>query len=903
MDGKLQSPGTWQRYKLGQARVTDWLKQTASKFTPSLTPPDASESSGSSTRTRNPKLDSAAHKVHWSELEHMAQTIANNSKPEEIPWDPILVLRDVVALRKKSARFYSKTTDQDKTGRLKLSNQQHEHIIKVLEKVLSVLESAVSGVRPKQKEEPRRAGDGLDMKLLDNMFNLLHFQKPGKPAKTPRQKTPEAEDVDPEQSESESESDVEEAPKSNTPGRKQAKKASKKGKGSKGKKGKKASKPKGGAKKSSKAEDNSWVDRFSVGRNPDEVDGEELDYHMLIYCFFDDFNVIRNYVNERWADYFYNKSVSLNTLAVITNAAAELFRNMENELLYILRDNGLSNLCTYDAMMEFLLNEVGILHVDYDDKPALKEEQDEKVWREEYDWLAWSAYQGIKEVFDITPPGKIPMIPPSARPRPEYGPITGDDFVDFNNICIFNLLTEIAAVHSMKNMQEQPPVIPGQPEMELDFEKMLELRKYTSHFVFSLQLYLDIRNIIDAQVEVAFEQLQETGKVVTQCTRMSINTCDTVFKSYWRNLAKRDIKFMECYIFHDFTLANKKLIADCNGLDVEDGLPSYELFRCEPVWPALLDFRTKLQATIMSICLLSRTPAPLWSGVLYTIAKRDYADMPSWPEFDKFLAFHGTDLLGFQTPVTSELKASDVLVKHTTISKGKLYHIWGDLLKKTDRVAKFHERYGENIVWERGNVDYIAHITRHRLGLPVDSNVSPFGIPQKFAKLEQATGEEKTKDMLQRIQRVGNMRHVEVLQILDQVVESIVHGEFAINYYKLDWEIQNFAVFLRETLSEEGLLGKPDGSVDTYLASDDNDVLLGEVIRSAISRSAEQKCVSRVSDEVRNRVDVNDYDYLYKKFMETKDGMGRIHNEDYGGDQEWTDDDEDGEMESYDRGS
>lgn len=364
MDGKLQSPSTWQRYKLGQAWVTDWLKQTASKFTPSPTPPDASEGNGSSAGTRKLKLDAASDKVHWSELEHMAQTIANNSKPEEIPWHPILVLRDVVALRKKSARSYSKTADQDNTGRLKLSNQQHEHIIKVLEKVLSVLESAVSGVRPKQKEEPRRAGDRLDMKLLDNMFNLLQFQKPGKHTKMPKSEAPEAEDVDPEQSESEYKSDVEEAPTSSTPGLKQAKKASKKGKSGKGKKGKKASKPKGGAKKSSKAEDNTWVDRFSVGRSPEEVDGEELDYHMLIYCFFEDFNVIRNYVNERWADYFYDKSVSLNTLAVITNAAAELFRNMENELLYILRDNGLSNLCTYDAMMEFLLNEVGILHVD-----------------------------------------------------------------------------------------------------------------------------------------------------------------------------------------------------------------------------------------------------------------------------------------------------------------------------------------------------------------------------------------------------------------------------------------------------------------------------------------------------------------------------------------------------------
>ncbi|KAI8235343.1 hypothetical protein K4K57_004737 [Colletotrichum sp. SAR 10_99] len=352
------SPSTWQRYKLGQARVTDWLKQTASKFTPSPTPPDASEGNGSSAGTRKPKLDAASDKVHWSELEHMAETIANNSKPEEIPWDPIL------------------TADKDKTGKLKLSNQQHEHIIKVLEKVLSVLESAVSGVRPKQKEEPRRAGDRLDMKLLDNMFNFLQFQKPGKSTKTPKPKAPEAGEVDPEQSESESDSEEEEeeAPKAKAPGRKPVKKAQKKGKGGKGKKGKKASKPKGGAKKSGRGGDSDCVDRFSVGRDPDDVDNEDLDYYMLIYCFFEDFNTIRNHIAERRADYFYDKSVSLNTLAVITNAAAELFRSMERELLTILRENGLSKLGTYDAMMEMLFFEYGMEHVDYDDKPATKEE-------------------------------------------------------------------------------------------------------------------------------------------------------------------------------------------------------------------------------------------------------------------------------------------------------------------------------------------------------------------------------------------------------------------------------------------------------------------------------------------------------------------------------------------------
>ncbi|KAK2772665.1 hypothetical protein CKAH01_13864 [Colletotrichum kahawae] len=765
MDGKLQSPSTWQRYKLGQARVTDWLKQTACNFVPSPTPPDASEGNGSSTSTKKPKLDSASDKVHWSELEHMAETIANNSKPEEIPWDPILVLRDVVALRKKSARFHSKKAEEDKTGKLKISNQQHDHIIKVLEKVLNVLESAVSGGRPKEKEEPRRAGDHLDMKLLDNMFNLLQFEKPGKPVKTPKLKAPEEEE--------------EGAPKAKAPGRKPAKKAQKKGKGGKGKKSKKASKHKGGAKKSGTGGDSDWVDRFSVDKNPDEDDDEELDHYVLIYCFFEDFNTIRNYVAERWADYFYDKSVSLNTLAVITNAAAELFRNMEIELCDILDDDYLS----YEAMMELLFYEYGIDHVDYNDQPDSKDEQHEKDWREEADWLAYSTYVCVKNFLENMPLGNIPVIPPSSRVQPMYSLITSADFVIFNGLCILNLF----------------------PEIE--------------------EFYLDIRNILDDNVEDALIELQKTGMAITEAKRIVIH---------------------------------------------EPLLP-WELFRNEPVWPALLDFRTKLQSTVLSIRLLTRTPEPLWSGTLYTIAKRDYPGLPAWPEFDKFLALHGTDLLGLNAPAADDLKAADVLVKHLTMSNSKRFRLWGDLVKEIDRVIKFHERYVEVNKNEHEDMDYIAHIVRHHLGLPVDSKVSPFGIPQEFAQSEEATGEEmaqdKTQDMLRRIQRVGNMRHVEILEILDQTVESITQNEFAINYYKLDWEVQNFVAFLREEMAEKGLLAVPNRHVCTYLSSQDKDVLLGEVIKAAITRSAEQPSISRVSDHLRKGLHREFFDYKYEQLI------------------------------------
>lgn len=326
---------------------------------------------------------------------------------------------------------------------------------------------------------------------------------------------------------------------------------------------------------------------------------------------------------------------------------------------------------------------------------------------------------------------------------------------------------------------------------------------------------------------------------------------------------------MDRYIFKDFTLNDKTRRAKRIG--IHEPLLPWELFRNEPVWPALLDFRTKLQSTVLSIRLLTRTPEPLWSGTLYTIAKRDYPGLPAWPEFDKFLALHGTDLLGLNAPAADDLKAADVLVKHLTMSNSKRFRLWGDLVKEIDRVIKFHERYVEVNKNEHEDMDYIAHIVRHHLGLPVDSKVSPFGIPQEFAQSEEATGEEmaqdKTQDMLRRIQRVGNMRHVEILEILDQTVESITQNEFAINDYKLDWEVQNFVAFLREEMAEKGLLAVPNRHVCTYLSSQDKDVLLGEVIKAAITRSAEQPSISRVLDHLRKGLDREFFDYKYEQLI------------------------------------
>ena len=133
--------GTWQRYKLGQKQWTQWLAQTADKIR---------RGGGSAKEPTDPAVAQprsnaafAAATMHWSQLEVLAQFVIDNLAPEEIPASSVSILRDVVALRKQSARFFSRVAQKSSDEKLKKSNATHEFIIKVLEKILGRFDGRV----------------------------------------------------------------------------------------------------------------------------------------------------------------------------------------------------------------------------------------------------------------------------------------------------------------------------------------------------------------------------------------------------------------------------------------------------------------------------------------------------------------------------------------------------------------------------------------------------------------------------------------------------------------------------------------------------------------------------------------------------------------------------------------
>lgn len=81
--------------------------------------------------------------------------------------------------------------------------------------------------------------------------------------------------------------------------------------------------------------------------------------------FFTDFNNIREYVVDKWFDYYFYRSISIEVLGVITNAACELFYELEWELFVTARAPKIpAQMVEYKFMMETLFMVYGLDHVD-----------------------------------------------------------------------------------------------------------------------------------------------------------------------------------------------------------------------------------------------------------------------------------------------------------------------------------------------------------------------------------------------------------------------------------------------------------------------------------------------------------------------------------------------------------
>lgn len=122
------------------------------------------------------------------------------------------------------------------------------------------------------------------------------------------------------------------------------------------------------------------LDKPEWGPLLDDDDEGDFDYYMIIYSFFEEFNAVREHIRDLWSEYTETQSGSLINLAVLTNAAYEMFHQMESELKETLKGSH-PEMTQYIHMVRTLCFDQGFEHLsgEGDENPGRKSDKADRT--------------------------------------------------------------------------------------------------------------------------------------------------------------------------------------------------------------------------------------------------------------------------------------------------------------------------------------------------------------------------------------------------------------------------------------------------------------------------------------------------------------------------------------------
>jgi hypothetical protein len=168
-------------------------------------------------------------------------------------------------------------------------------------------------------------------------------------------------------------------------------------------------------------------------------------------------------------------------------------------------------------MANMLFMDVGLAHVDYDEKDAAfwddKEGMSESIY-EEADFLCLPRYWDIVEWLDHVPPRKMTVdrryigVPVNYHAEKSRHKMARDRQI------LYEIIGECTLIKGLKNHPFFQ--LPGEDEFTIGVVKMLATRSIPIWLVLASQIQCDIRYILEENVTYCHQQLQEMGDRVQQ---------------------------------------------------------------------------------------------------------------------------------------------------------------------------------------------------------------------------------------------------------------------------------------------------------------------------------------------------------------------------------------------------
>jgi hypothetical protein len=432
-----------------------------------------------------------------------------------------------------------------------------------------------------------------------------------------------------------------------------------------------------------------------------EMETDESDLYFLIYCFFEDFNQVREYLQERWCDYL-DGIISLGAVAVVTNTAFDMFQRAEKEMMsQIPRRSGLTD---YESLSNLLFLEAGLAHVNYQAMDNVKGEELDNLMFEEADWIGLPVFWTLVDCLQHIGPTAIPLIPP-AKPLKGPGPHNSNAMMRWGKDVIMELVGEACVLRGLKRRQGM--AIPAEDELTRGLIELLMHRgKVPIWLVLACQVYLDIRFILESAISRGHDELVAKGASMNSIIGQYINFSKDVTDRP-PPLLKHALDEVECWITDDCWSHARSDCRTAIGVDIK-GLEPYFYLRRNPLLCGLMVFRSDLTMNEHGLAVANAWGATFACVHLYNAIKHELPDFPSWKDMDAVVAMNGSEYTYFGRAPTNptdylkrwELAAGCAPSKFARTNGAstdqKLYlHKGGPRgLLQTPKVSQvFHERY------------------------------------------------------------------------------------------------------------------------------------------------------------------------------------------------------------------
>ena len=452
------------------------------------------------------------------------------------------------------------------------------------------------------------------------------------------------------------------------------------------------------------------------------------------------------------------------------------------------------------------------------------------------------------------------MLPPSARKQVVYGAHNMKTWQKFGNTISFQMITEGSLLKALKKNGQVPPKLPAEPLLLQDWQESLKRHIVTSSLIFSFHLWVDIRHIMEKDVINPFNEMQKTGQRVVNSLRDHDPSTVTRDRAFKREYSER-IQDTTEFLLEDFTYEDKMF--RFRQMGIEEDPEEFFLLKNEPVWAGLLDFRARLVHSEMGHQFAAFTYVLEAASYLYHAARAADPSLPVWPNMEKLNETYLDDsifksgFLGVQDPVAI-IHNYQLAIKPPAGWDGPPDLASRSGFAQSVKIRRtLYYRYGfaeEDYYYE---IAYMGHLAMHRLQLerrritPDTLVVSTREANELLENGEEVNGttavrtgtysvappklDEKTEEYLRRKAVLSKLSPIEMLQLVDDSVQSLLEGLLQLDYLRL---FDEATLFLQEVMDGFGpkmqqRVNYKEAGVDPPARLDKLPTYLGEDLKAA----------------------------------------------------------------------